>query len=116
MKRDIPAAVRQALPSPAVLAKLEKKPTRVLRLREVRARVGLGTTAIYERIKTGTFPAPIRLGDRAGAVNVAVGWLEHEVEGWLAARIAERERAGHVPNAVPARYKGAGATQPGGKG
>lgn len=49
---------------------------RILRLPDVKAKVGLGTTAIYQRIKDGDFPPPIKLGRLSG-------WLESEVQGWI---------------------------------
>ena len=50
----------------------------------VKARTGLSRSTIYLRISRGTFPAPVSLGGRA------VGWIEAEVNAWLAARIAQR--------------------------
>jgi prophage regulatory protein len=49
----------------------------ILRLPEVKTRTGLSRSTIYLRVAEGTFPEPIKLGDRA------VGWLESEVEAWL---------------------------------
>ena len=49
----------------------------ILRLPEVRARVGLSRSTIYERVSHGRFPRPISLGGRA------VGWVESEVDDWL---------------------------------
>jgi prophage regulatory protein len=57
---------------------------RILRLPEVMARVGICRASIYLRIADGSFPKQISLGARA------VGWLEHEIDAWLAARIAVR--------------------------
>jgi len=57
--------------------------TRILRRRQVEALTGLKRSTIYEHMSVGTFPKPIRLGLRS------VGWLAHEVEGWIAARIAD---------------------------
>lgn len=57
----------------------------ILRRKRVEARVGLTRSTIYQRIKDGTFPKPVNLGARA------VGWLESEVDAWLAAQI-ERSR------------------------
>jgi prophage regulatory protein len=54
----------------------------ILRLPAVRARTGLSRSTIYQRAAKGGFPKPILLGERA------VGWIESEVEEWLAARIA----------------------------
>jgi prophage regulatory protein len=55
--------------------------TSVLRLPSVKSRVALCRSSIYAAIKKGTFPAPIKLGERA------VGWLESDVNRWLAERI-----------------------------
>ena len=63
----------------------------ILRRREVEARTGLGCSTIYEGVKAGTFPAPIQLGPKS------VGWLESEVNGWLAARVAARDAARQAP-------------------
>lgn len=49
----------------------------ILRLRDVRSCTGLSRSTIYLRIKQGSFPNPVSLGDRA------VGWLEHEVQAWV---------------------------------
>jgi len=56
----------------------------ILRRRQVEARVGLRRSAIYEMMREGKFPAPVRLGERA------VGWIESEIDEWLAARVAAR--------------------------
>ncbi len=58
---------------------------KIMRLNEVMARTGLGRSSIYKFIAAGTFPKPIPLGDRA------VGWLEEELEKWIADRVAERD-------------------------
>lgn len=52
-----------------------------LRLPIVSDRTGLPKSTIYLRIAQGTFPRPIRLGERS------VGWLEEAIEGWLNGRI-----------------------------
>lgn len=59
----------------------------VLRLPEVKARVGLSRSSIYVAVSKGKFPRPIQLGDRA------VGWVEAEVEAWLSLRIELSRRA-----------------------
>lgn len=43
----------------------------ILRCRQVEKRVGLTRSPLYSRIKDGTFPKPIRLGN-----GRAVGWIE----------------------------------------
>ena len=56
--------------------------SRIIRRPELESRFGLKRSTIYDAIKAGTFPAPIRLGARA------VGWLETEIDSWINARIA----------------------------
>jgi predicted DNA-binding transcriptional regulator AlpA len=48
-------------------------PQELLRLPTVLARVGWGRSALYKRVKEGTFPSPIELGPRARA------WIGSEV-------------------------------------
>lgn len=62
-------------------------PLVILRRPEVEARTGLACSTIYDGIKAGTFPAPIQLGPKA------VGWVESEINAWLAARVAARDTA-----------------------
>jgi len=61
------------------------KNIRILRLPDVIERVGLKRASIYSHIAQGSFPKPISLGARA------VGWLESEIDAWIALRIAARE-------------------------
>jgi prophage regulatory protein len=56
----------------------------VLRLPEVKVRVGLSRSTIYQAILRQEFPRPIPIGARA------VGWLESEIAEWLTTRIAQR--------------------------
>ncbi|SEI92833.1 helix-turn-helix transcriptional regulator [Frateuria terrea] len=58
--------------------------TCLLRLREVERRVGLGRTAIYQRITSGTFPRPVKLGTSSL-------WVDSEIEAWVSERIRERD-------------------------
>ncbi|MCW2957059.1 MAG: prophage regulatory family protein [Thermoleophilia bacterium] len=50
---------------------------RILRFPDVVNKTGLSKSAIYGRIRSSEFPVPVPLGPRA------VGFVEHEVEGWL---------------------------------
>ena len=59
---------------------------RILRLPEVISRVGLKRASIYLHMNKGSFPKPINLGPRA------VGWLEGDIDGWVAARIEVTRR------------------------
>jgi prophage regulatory protein len=61
----------------------------MLRLNDVRQRVGLSRSTIYERVREGDFPAPVQLGPRA------VAWPSDEIDAWIDARItAGRVRPG----------------------
>lgn len=53
----------------------------ILRLPAVKARTGLSRSTIYLRMSAGEFPRAINLGLRA------VGWIEADVESWIASRI-----------------------------
>jgi prophage regulatory protein len=59
----------------------------ILRLPAVKTRTGLSRSTIYLRVSQGTFPRPVSLGGRA------VGWVEAEIQSWLAERIAARREA-----------------------
>ena len=59
----------------------------ILRRKQVEARTGLARSTMYDRIKAGTFPAPVSLGAKA------VGWIESEIDAWLNARIQESRKA-----------------------
>ena len=58
----------------------------ILRLPAVKARTGLSRSSIYLFMSRHEFPAAIRLGEHS------VGWIEADVERWIAERI-ERSRA-----------------------
>jgi prophage regulatory protein len=55
-------------------------PTRILRLKEVIATIGLGRAAIYQMQREGKFPKPVKIGVRA------VGWIAEDVLAWIARR------------------------------
>lgn len=55
---------------------------RILRLAQVLDATGLGKTKIYELQSTGHFPMRVQLSRHS------VGWIEAEVQAWLAERIA----------------------------
>lgn len=69
----------------------QSKSTRILRLKEVQSRIGLGKSTIYDRINPrsprydSSFPRPVKLG---ASVNGSVGWLEESVNEWIIARVA----------------------------
>ena len=53
---------------------------RLLRRRDVEALLSLSRSAIYARLKAGTFPRPINIG--SGSVR----WLESEIVEWMQQR------------------------------
>jgi prophage regulatory protein len=77
------------------MAPKSQKPLRVLRLPEVIAKTGLGRDSIYRLSHGGGFPKRVKLSERAS------GWLEHEVDQYLAERAADRDAAAEPFGAVP---------------
>lgn len=58
-----------------------------LRLPQVRARVGLGRSEIYEQMAEGRFPHHVPIGKRS------VAWLSSEISAWIEARIRDARGA-----------------------
>lgn len=50
---------------------------RLLRLRDVMAITGLGSSTLYRYIQAGTFPAPLKIG------GFTARWRESAVEAWI---------------------------------
>jgi len=46
----------------------------------------MGKSRIYELIKSGDFPQPVKLGRR-------IAFVESEIDNWIAQRIAERTKS-----------------------
>ncbi len=55
---------------------IQDAPT-ILRRNQVQSRTGLPRSTLYDKIKSGEFPAPISLGVHS------VGWLESEISAWI---------------------------------
>ena len=70
---------------------------RLLRRKEVENLTGFSTRALYDSMRSGTFPRPLRIGKRS------VAWLSQEVENWIESRVADRERLrdSHQPKNRP---------------
>jgi prophage regulatory protein len=54
---------------------------RIVRMSELKVRIGLSRSTIYEFQKSGNFPRSVSLGARA------VGWLESDIDAWVESRI-----------------------------
>ncbi len=59
----------------------------VIRLPKVLQMTGLCRSTIYQLEAEEKFPRRVQLAPRA------VGWVEHEIQGWLAKRIEDRGRS-----------------------
>lgn len=70
------------------MAEQIQTPLTILRRRQVENRVGLTRSPLYARIKAGTFPKPVQLGN-----GRAVGWLESEVNDWITAQVQNARKA-----------------------
>ena len=75
-------------PSRAV-HKSEHSPPRLITRKELRRMIPYTPQHILRLEKMGAFPKRIRLGGNR------VAWLLSEIENWIAARAAERERGRH---------------------
>ncbi len=57
---------------------------KILRFKQIREKLGLGRTALYHMDRTGELRA-VKL------TPGTVGWLEEEVDAWLAKKLASRD-------------------------
>lgn len=57
----------------------------ILRWPEVKSRIGLCRSRIYQLMEVGKFPRQIMISDRA------CGWVESEISDWIEQRIQARE-------------------------
>lgn len=64
---------------------------RILRLKQLSERIGLGRSTIYDRMDVqsprydATFPKPIKLGASA------IGWIDSEITTWIEQRMTAKE-------------------------
>ena len=68
----------------------------ILRRKQVEARTGLSRSSIYARLRPNpkrpgdydpSFPKPVSVGAKS------VGWIEAEIEAWIAAQIQKSRKA-----------------------
>lgn len=71
----------------------ETKRERFMRLAEVIECTGISQKSIYRKMKTGEFPQNVNLGGRN------VGWLESEIDQWMANIIKQRQAKQEERNA-----------------
>ena len=61
---------------------IQHMPVRLLKRQQVEEITTLSRSSIYDMIKRGVFPKPIKIGERA------VAWREADIIAWLDARMA----------------------------
>ena len=54
------------------------EPDRILRIRTVLGRTGLSRSTLYRKMKDGSFPKQVKLGEHSS------GWRESSINGWVA--------------------------------
>ena len=69
-----------------------RMPMAIIRRKQVEREVGLSRSSIYQRIKDGTFPAPVKLGLRA------VGWRVADIDRFLEDPTGYRSPQSAQPN------------------
>lgn len=71
------------------LAPADTRPLTILRPKQAARHVGIAPSTLYRWANDPTmqFPQSVRLGANSS------GWLQHELDAWLAARVAERDHA-----------------------
>jgi prophage regulatory protein len=59
---------------------------KVLRKQSVLDTIGVSSATLWRMCKGGRFPKPIELGSNS------VGWVESEIQDWLADRMSQRNQ------------------------
>lgn len=58
---------------------------KLIRIKDVMDRTGLGRSTVYKYISLGQFPKPIKLSSRS------VAWVESEIDAWIKQGIERRD-------------------------
>ena len=66
---------------------------RILRLKEVLQRVGISRAQLYSLMGEGHFPRNFGLSGPGGR---AVGWLESDIDDWVASRVERQMNTGRA--------------------
>jgi prophage regulatory protein len=53
---------------------------KLLRMRQVLEQTGLSRSVLYRLVDDGSFPRPVKLGERS------IAWRSEDVDAWIAAR------------------------------
>ena len=77
-----------ALAVPATHPVADHPRPKLISIKAVAERVGLSRSSIYRLVAEDAFPRPVKVSERR------VTWLEHEVDAFIAARIAARATKG----------------------
>jgi prophage regulatory protein len=67
---------------------MTRTPLRIIGMRATEGKVHLKETQIREKVKTGEFPAPVK----PSASGRAIGFVESEVDAYIAKRIEARDQ------------------------
>lgn len=73
----------------------QQRKLHIIRRREVELRLGISRSSIYDRLDPNSprhdpaFPMPVKLG----GASRSVGWLEHEVDAYIAALVEQSREA-----------------------
>lgn len=62
---------------------------RMLRLNEVQHLTGIGRSAIYTRMKEGTFPKQVKIGPNS------VAWRQSDIAQWMASLTSSNDQSVH---------------------
>ena len=60
-------------------------PIKILSNKEVRSRIPYSSVQIWRKENAGEFPRRVKLGANR------IGWIESEIENWIASKIGERK-------------------------
>lgn len=69
--------------APVVMDESSLKAASLLRLPAVKARTAMGRTMLYDLMRTGQFPKPVKVGG-------ASAWVDVEITKWMESLVASR--------------------------
>ncbi len=94
------AATNEDVTVEGAIGALQVREMRLLAKPEVLDRLSISNDTLYGLIRAGHLPRPVKIG-------VASRWPEHEIEAFIAGRLAAREAANGAPppNTALQRYR-----------